>query len=179
MTGVQTCALPICIPYALILEDDAYLCEEFRKAAYPLLPLLEGREPMAILLTPGFIYRPGSGASYGAGEAQQLYPVRRGHMTSGYLINRAGARLLAERLKPVRYLADDWEEFVRMGLQLYGIVPHLISYPDEPGEIGRSQITPRRGMIKKLKKPFSILKSRLTFFLETTLRGEKRASRRW
>ena len=60
-------------------------------------------------------------------------------MTSGYAVNIAAVKLILPKIFPVQFTADAWRTFVSFGVKLYGIVPHVISYPDGYGEIGMSQ----------------------------------------
>lgn len=128
--------------WALVLEDDASIQNCISTYIKSIIDYLETMDaPVVVLLTPGFGYYLQD--KIFESDAGKLYRLKSGQMTSGYLINRRGSQLLAEKLMPVKYLADDWSQFIRMGLQLYGVVPHLISYPLEEGEIGLSQIAPK------------------------------------
>lgn len=122
-------------PYALILEDDAILSASLN--LQPLLDLINVKEPRAVLLTPDFWYKK-EGRIADINSSYQVYRVTTGYMASGYLINRSAAELIQKLNTPVRYLADDWTVFQREGIELYGVIPHLISYPDGLGEVGKS-----------------------------------------
>lgn len=123
------------LPYAMIIEDDAILAKSLKMESF--IPLLSREVPTAILLTPDFRYKK-SDKYLQIGESS-VYCLDNGLMTSGYLINNAAAKLLSDNLMPIKYLADAWADFVNMGLHLYGVTPHLVSFPDELGEIGLSQ----------------------------------------
>lgn len=127
--------LDIDVPYAMIIEDDAILAKSLKMESF--IPLLSREVPTAILLTPDFRYKK-SDKYLQIGESS-VYCLDNGLMTSGYLINNAAAKLLSDNLMPIKYLADAWADFVNMGLHLYGVTPHLVSFPDELGEIGLSQ----------------------------------------
>jgi len=119
----------------LVLEDDALLSKEM--CIWPLISLLDVDEPRVVLLTPDFWYRKEQRVR-DIKAPYQVYQISSGYMASGYLINRSAAQLLIESNTPVRYLADDWKAFEQLGLKVYGVVPHLISFPDGMGEIGKS-----------------------------------------
>ena len=125
---------------SLILEDDALISpqlNDFIKSVSGFLTNI--KEPLAILLTPDFIYHKGDIVYY-EGESVKLVNVLHGYMTSGYIINKYGAELLVNNLFPIKYIADEWSEFKKFGLKVLGQVPHLVSYPDGIGEIGMSQL---------------------------------------
>ena len=127
--------------WALILEDDANIIDNISSQIQAILTCLNSVDaPIAVLLTPGFGYYLRDLICKRQGH--RIYKLRGGQMTSGYLINRKAAQLLTKKLLPIKHLADDWALFVSMGLNLYGIVPHIISYPLEHGEIGLSQSHP-------------------------------------
>lgn len=122
--------------YALILEDDAILSNNLYIDS--IVSLLDQDKPVAILLTPEFWYRKENKVK-DIDSAHKCYFITDGYMTSGYMINKAACELLVPNIYPVKYTADAWGDFVKMGINLYGIVPHVISYPDGCGEIGLSQ----------------------------------------
>ncbi len=124
------------IPYALILEDDAILSKQI-DVIKDLVPLLQTDCPIVILLTPCFRYKKQQYQTMG-NDIKLCFKVRDAMMTSGYLINNSAATLLVKRLIPVNYLADEWGTFRKMGVNLYGIVPHVISFPNNLGTIGNA-----------------------------------------
>lgn len=122
--------------YALVLEDDAILSSDL-KIDY-ICEMLETEDPVVILLTPEFWYHR-KAEKVEVDSKYSIYRLKDGYMTSGYAINIAAAKLLLPKIFPVQFTADAWSTFIRFGIKLYGIVPHLISYPDGYGEIGMSQ----------------------------------------
>lgn len=122
--------------FALILEDDAILSNDLKLDR--IIQLLDTDKPVAILMTPDFWYRPEKKVMDVDGK-HKIFQLNDGYMTSGYAINLAAAKLLLPLIFPVKYTADAWSIFISFGLRLYGIVPHVISYPDGYGEIGLSQ----------------------------------------
>jgi len=148
--------------FALILEDDAWLSELLSLKIQQIIPHLPQDKPWAVLLTPGFWYDKQNLITH-TDDNHRLFKINSGYMTSGYLINRSGAQLLAEKLTPVRYIADAWGDFVDMGLNLYGIVPHIISFSGERGEIGLSQLAnQRKNFLLRICYPLAVLKGRLS-----------------
>lgn len=123
------------ISHALILEDDARLQSDLHLDE--IKTLLETDRPVAVLLTPDFWYTTTPISKID--NKHRIFPVYDGYMTSGYMINKAAARLLIKHIYPVQYTADAWEIFISFGLHLFGVVPHMISYPEGLGEIGLSQ----------------------------------------
>lgn len=119
--------------YALILEDDALLSDNLGNMILQYLNYLEDDSPVVILLTPGFFFRRSDSLQSG------LYKVLDGYMASGYMVNRSAAELILNLQRPIKFVADDWCEFTRNGLSLYGVTPNMVSFKDGLGEIGRSQ----------------------------------------
>lgn len=150
------------IKVALILEDDAIPSPYINSGLEHWLSFIEDIScPTAILLTPDFVYHK-SGGIVEEHCNHRLYRVNSGYMTSGYLINREGAELLYKKLRPVSRLADEWGYFQSLGLVLYGLVPHVISYPDGLGEIGRSQHIQQRNIFQKIRYRLAGIKGRLS-----------------
>lgn len=123
-------------PYALILEDDAILSSDM-KIDY-IRKVLETDTPIAILLTPDFWYHKNTHKII-VDDQHYIYQLCDGYMTSGYAINLSAVKLILPKIFPVKYTADAWSSFIKLGIRLYGIVPHIVSYPDGYGEIGKSQ----------------------------------------
>ncbi len=122
--------------FALILEDDAILSLDLKLDS--ITQILDVDAPVAVLLTPDFWYHKDANA-INIDAKYKIYQLNAGVMTSGYAINLAAVKLLVPMIFPVRYTADAWSQFIKLGLELYGVVPHVISYPDGYGEIGLSQ----------------------------------------
>lgn len=161
------------VPYALVLEDDAILSDNMHLDE--LSKYLEVDKPVVILLSPEFWYWE-KDIQGTIDENHYIYRLSNGLMTSGYLINLAAARMLEGIVYPVKYLADSWADFVKMGLTLYGIVPHLTSYPEGLGEIGRSQ--QKQSLYIRLRMP--LVKVYLAYLRwRKSMTGEKRSKRLW
>lgn len=158
--------------WVLILEDDANIREDIDKQLSDLIQNFNSDLPIVILLTPGFSYYQHNCAF--KLDGYKVYSLKSGQMTSGYLINRAGARLLARLQKPVRFLADEWSDFVKAGLNLYGVVPHLISYPREHGEIGLSQIIASPEKKSAISEIIGKIRGRIEFY-----KGKRYSKRLW
>jgi len=130
---------------ALILEDDAILAADLKISE--CCEVINNDKPSAILMTPDFWYMKDA-LIKGIDEKYSIFKLYNGYMTSGYIINKAGAELLYRINTPVQYLADVWQLFIENGLTLYGIVPHVISFADGCGEIGMAGNTPTKGWKK-------------------------------
>lgn len=164
--------------YALVLEDDALLSENMVQKIRLLENWLLTDTPVVILLTPEFVY--GINNKVALLEGFTLYRLMGGTMASGYVINKKAACLLKEKLFPVSFLADVWEEFIRMGLYLYGVVPHIVSYPEGLGEIGRSQQDKsKKGVFKKVRFYLGYLKGRLYLIFCVYLKGLRISRKKW
>ena len=165
-------------PYALILEDDALLSPNLACKIGNFESFLCSDTPTVILLTPEFVY--GLKQEVKATDGLSLYALCGGTMASGYLINKAGAELLEKNLYPISYLADMWDDFVEMGLKVYGIVPHLVSYPEGLGEIGRSQHdSVEKGLYQKIRYRLAFMKGKVWVFLFVYMKGLRISSKKW
>lgn len=150
-----------CLDFALVLEDDALLCKDLEAIIFNLISILNNTEPTVTLLTPEFTYYKNNFTA--KINDYKVYKLWTGVMTSGYLINNRGAKLLKDKLFPVRFVADDFVEFHKMGLKIYGVVPHLVSFPKGLGEIGKS-VWNQYSFLTKLKRPLGKLKLKLHYY---------------
>jgi len=168
------------IPVALILEDDALLCSVTEAACIEIAhEITQSPEPVAVLLTPDFIYRQNDFKK--ELRIDNHYAMRKvvaGYMTSGYLINLSGATLLSKNLFPVKYIADCWSDFISMGLSLYGVTPHIISFPDGIGEIGRSQINMNTSPLLRFRHLLGRMKGKIQYGLSLA-KGYKKSQKYW
>ncbi len=127
------------INIALVLEDDASLSNNFTQYLTPIINWLNIQtQPIVILLSPDFSYNKYSHSPFST-HNHKVVKVHHGQMTSGYLINQSAAIILNKKLRPVRYLADDWDIMKIWGLNILGVVPNITNCPIELGEIGLSQ----------------------------------------
>lgn len=162
------------ISHALILEDDARLQSDLHLDE--IKTLLETDRPVAVLLTPDFWYTTTPISKID--NKHRIFPVYDGYMTSGYMINKAAARLLIKHIYPVQYTADAWEIFISFGLHLFGVVPHMISYPEGLGEIGLSQKNNDEPIILKIRHFCGRQKAKLYSSI-LYLRGYRHSARMW
>lgn len=160
--------------YALVLEDDAILSNDLKLEK--ITQLLDSDKPTAILMTPDFWYRPDE-RIMDVDDKCKIYQLTDGYMTSGYAINQAAAKLLLPFIYPVKYTADAWSIFIRFGLHLYGIVPHVISYPDGYGEIGMSQHV-HKNTYKKIRAVAVYFYIRLLWAM-SYLKGNRKSLKKW
>ena len=165
------------IKYALILEDDAILSEDLASVLSQFQSIFYSQTPTVMLLTPDFIYHKDEVVENK--NDFQVVKVRNGYMTSGYLINYAGANLLLRVQSPVKYIADDWGVFQLNGLELYGVTPHLVSYADGLGEIGRSQMSQvEKSFYRKVRALAGRTKARL-LWLRMYRKGLRKSKKGW
>lgn len=162
------------IQYVLILEDDARLAKDLKIDA--CVEILKSKKPIAILLTSEFWYMKDALTKV-VDNKYSIYKLYNGYMTSGYMINKAGAELLYKINYPVQYTADAWKVFIEKGLSLYGVVPHVISFPDGCGEIGMAGNTPTKGWKKYRSK---LIKAYLEIiWSQKYLLGHRRSKKIW
>lgn len=165
------------IKSALILEDDAILSANLAKQLeYWINFIQKSDKPIVILLTPDFRYKKGN--LIDSQSQKKLYQLDCGFMTSGYLINNQGCVLLYKKLRPVSYFADEWSEFCKMGINLYGIVPHIISYSGELGEIGLSQHSQKRSFWQIIRYKLANIKGFISRIMSYA-KGYRRSKRLW
>lgn len=162
------------IPYALILEDDAILSQNL--CLDKLVPLLNTDKPIAILLTSDFWYKKDALVKE-ISENHQVFQLYDGYMTSGYLVNKACAELLQKKIYPVQFTADAWKDFIDLGVTLYGVVPHVISFPDGMGEIGQSGYIPQT-LFQKMKAKIAWMYIRM-LWMGKYLKGHRMSKKRW
>lgn len=164
--------------FALVLEDDVLLGKDLSQAIPYIKDFLENTtEPIAVLLTPDFIYNLKDEVILQFNKHRIVNFVT-GYMTTGYIINNSAARLLSENLRPIKHVADDWNAFKRYGLKVFGIVPHLVSYSGELGEIGLSQRPHKEPIAKQLRHALGRIKARV-FELIKYLKGFRRSKKLW
>ena len=167
---------------AVILEDDAWICEDTENIVESVADFLNETDlPTAVLLTPDFIYYDKSMPIlqlYGDKAQYLLRDITNGYMTSGYMINLAAAKLLAEKLFPINYIADCWGDFSKFGLHLMGIVPHIVSYSGEFGEIGRSQHPENEPIMLKFRHKLGRAKAQINAYLRYA-KGYRRSKKEW
>lgn len=158
----------------LIIEDDASLATDFYTQLKPIYSwLLQIDTPTVILLSPCFSYNKYMPKRFISGKSS-VVDVVHGQMTSGYLLNPQAASLLSDKLTPVRYLADDWDEMKKWGLNVLGVIPNLTDCPTELGEIGLSQ----QVEIKKSDTLFNTILSKLWFRIRVIF-GLRYSNRSW
>lgn len=164
--------------YALILEDDALLSDHLADKIREIEYLLMSDEPIVILLTPEFVYS--SADMIISIKQHSIYHLNNGVMNSGYLVNKAAAYILKEQLFPIRLLADQWDEIIKFGIKILGIVPHVISYPDGLGEIGTSQHSNyNKSNIQKIRHYLAGIKGKLYVLLFIYMKGYRISSKNW
>lgn len=165
--------------HALILEDDAILANDFSNKLPYVIDFMAINEdsPMVVLLSPHFYYNNKDIISI-ANKSLYVTKVQNGYMTSGYIINVKGAQLLTNNLLPIRYLADEWTKFTEMGLKVYGILPHMTSFPDGMGEIGKSQLLVTETRLQKIRHVLGRIKGRI-YYCYKYISGVRYSKKEW
>lgn len=168
-----------CDEVAMILEDDAIIPLNLSLEITVIEEFFRNKKnvPVVVLLTPDFIYKKKNLCRLG-NSYLGLTEISYGYMTSGYIVNNMGARLLSNSLFPIRYIADEWSEFKKMGLNLYGVVPHLVSFPEDLGEIGQSQLVKKESFIRKSRHVLGRFKGRI-YEMISYAKGYRKSCRKW
>lgn len=114
------------LPYALILEDDVILPDNFEYIIKKITPVLKSDIPEVILLSPGVgdISAKEKIARY-IDSNYKILPYKSGYFTSSYIINQLAARVLLKELFPIGDVADCWPRLKR-----HKIVDISILYPN-------------------------------------------------
>lgn len=125
--GVYERMLDMQVQFALVLEDDALVMPEATSLLEEkvLQQWMESDRPRVLLLSAAdrFLRRGG----FAVGARHCAHRVRNAWLAHGYLINRAAARLLLVRQRPIRFLVDDWLDLdMVFGLQVYCVQPPCI-----------------------------------------------------
>ena len=166
------------LDYALILEDDAILSPELSENLKQIeIYLKELSDPAIILLTPDFIYSIKETPLL-LFDKFKLMSLWQGYMATGYIVNKFAALLLKDRLFPIRYFADEWGVFKKFGLKIQGVIPHLVSYSGELGEIGTSQLRQDESIFIRFRHFLGRLKAKL-YEVNRERDGYRRSKRIW
>ena len=109
------------LDYALIFEDDIEIIRPLDGIIQDIEKIMANETPRIILLS-GWNYFT---TKKRLNESYYLTKVIDGYLTHAYLINKSAAFLMKQE-KPA-FLADDWRYFIKSGVEIYGIHPHLIN----------------------------------------------------
>ena len=139
------------ISYALVLEDDAILPPPKYLDFSDLEDILLSDEPVIIQMSCGYKYKL-SNFQRKLKNERKLYRLFGSYNAVSYLINLAAAKILSEALLPIRFVADDFKEIIKLGIHTYGIVPRLVTYPDGCGEVGQSKIISKPTFSQQIKQ---------------------------
>jgi len=140
------------IEKAVILEDDAVLCEDFPEILRHLDQLPEDAECLlfgydAEIAKEVFLYTSfwGSRKYYGKYHLKKFVKVAFG--TYGYMMTYQGAKKLLEKIKMIDKPIDHYTGGLD-GLTLYGLLPRCISIAKE--DLENSSIVNERNELKKV-----------------------------
>lgn len=135
-------------PWALILEDDAFLAAETTKILAAAEAWLAVAEPRVLLLSPLRAYLRRSAKTLV--DDYSLVRVHRAWNAHGYALNRAAATLIVLENQPVHLMADDWVGYQKAcGLQVLGIDPYCI---DVHALAADSQLEAERAQQRKVER---------------------------
>lgn len=105
----------------LILEDDIEPKGEIVSVVKEIQKFLEAQnEPTIVLLSGWFWYT--KKITSGAIKLGRLYS---GYLSHSYMLNALGSKFLLSK-KPY-FVADDWYEFKKLGIKVYGVIPHVLN----------------------------------------------------
>ena len=164
--------------YAFIFEDDVLLSNDLSAAVKQFESLLLTNEPVVVLFTPEFVYSLNN--KIATLDQFSLYRLNGGTMCTGYIVNQAAAKVLKQKLFPIQYLADHWDNFIQFGIKIFGVVPHMVSYPKGLGEIGTSQhVSYKRNGFQKIRHYLAGIKGKIYVFLFIYMKGLRISSKNW
>ncbi|MCH5172276.1 MAG: glycosyltransferase family 25 protein [Erysipelotrichales bacterium] len=114
--------------YCLVLEDDIKSKINYEKIISYINSLMHSNKPRILLLSGWFWYYKTKkiNANY------RLCKVFDARIAHSYLINREAASIILKETP--FYLADDWRRIGSLGIEIYGLTPHLI---DPEPDVGR------------------------------------------
>jgi glycosyl transferase family 25 len=120
------------IPYAVILEDDVHLCDDFLSLVSPQSPdcleqLFTPEEPVMLQLSYVNLAYRRRDKRFGTNKRSAAYTYGGVWHTSGYFITLAAAKRLAQDLYPVWAVADYWNRFEQRRLVgLWTLTPNAV-----------------------------------------------------
>lgn len=152
-------------PFALVLEDDAEFSREVSSVVNhdELRSWLAEDVPRILLLTQvdRYLARPIRQME----DGPRIAVVRNAWLAHGYVINRAGARLLRRKQSPVRFLVDDWMDLNMLwGVDVRCFLPPPIRLHQSARN---SSLDDGREGLRAAAKPRSIKRAVLRFCRRT------------
>ncbi|EQC0988108.1 glycosyltransferase family 25 protein [Enterobacter asburiae] len=111
---------------ALVLEDDIFIPENISQCMCELEKKLTTKTPCVYLLS--HVNQYNSKSLFDLTDNHKIHEVYNAAFTHAYVINRAAALVLLEKLFPIWCVADQWQTFREFGfIHLYGVVPEYIN----------------------------------------------------
>lgn len=115
---------------AIIFEDDIHFVDSISDKLVLLKDYIDTDIPTVILLSGRFYYT----AKRKINGTVLLGKVIDAYLSHAYVINRAAAELAIEDYP--WFMADNWKFYIKKGIRIYGIIPHLVDQNREmPSEI--------------------------------------------
>lgn len=112
---------------AIIFEDDLIVNEPVKDILPLIQKWLDCDEPRVLLLSGWFWFTSSSNFD----KTHEISRVVDGYLTHAYALNRAAAKVMLDS-KPW-YVADAWRVFIKRGVKIYGLRPHLFDQDWGPG----------------------------------------------
>ncbi|WNS38331.1 glycosyltransferase family 25 protein [Enterobacter chuandaensis] len=110
---------------ALVLEDDIFIPDNISQFLSELEKKITTNTPCVYLLSHVNHYN--SKSIFDLPSNHKIHEVYNAAFTHAYVINRAAALVLLDKLFPVWCVADQWQTFREFGLiRLYGAIPEYI-----------------------------------------------------
>lgn len=138
---------------ALIFEDDlSFQDVDVEKIISVVSQELQTNKPMVILLSGDYWYINKSKSF--SGINRHLVRVYDGMGAIAYMVNRSAAEIMLSSDK--KFLADDWYNWRRMGINIYALYPHIA---DQKDSLGTEISTAYEGIVRKNLTLLSKVKS--------------------
>lgn len=119
------------IPYALILEDDINIVESISDNLSYIEDILNTEVPTVVLISGRFYYTKSKSIP---NTHKKIGTVVDAYLAHAYIINKEAAKMAIEE-KPW-FMADNWKYFMKKGIKIYGVIPHLVDQDRElPSDI--------------------------------------------
>lgn len=112
--------------YALIFEDDIDLKLEFQATLFKVYSLLLTDIPRIVLLSGGYSYL--RKKKY---KDLDIALVHDAYYTHSYIINKEAAKCILKH--EASYIADDWMYLRRLGIEVVGLIPHIVNQKRDNG----------------------------------------------
>lgn len=115
-----------CLPYGLIIEDDAIFSENFQDSLFHAINFIKKcNDPIVVLFSARTIIAKQASFSI---DAFSIHKTIDGIGAYGYLVNKYAAQIIVNKTVPFSYPFDHWFFHVMHGIKLFSMQPHQLSY---------------------------------------------------